>query len=49
MVLGIDGELNIVTDNVGPLAAARHSARVRIAQRDLPAGRGFDPVRENWK
>jgi hypothetical protein len=40
MMLGVDGDLNIVADDAGAATARRHRAAVRVAQRDLLVGRG---------
>ena len=42
MVLGVDGDLHIVADDAGALAAGRHRTGVGIGQRDLLVGRGLD-------
>ena len=42
MALGVDGDLHIVADNAGALAAGRHRAGVGIGQRDLFVGRGLN-------
>ena len=42
MVLGIDGDLHVVADDAGALAAGRHRAGVGIGQGDLLVGRGLD-------
>jgi hypothetical protein len=42
MVLGIDGDLHIVTDNVSALTAGRHRAGIGIGQGDLFVGRGLN-------
>ena len=39
MVLGVDGDLNIVADGGGAFAAGRHRSGVGIGQRDLLVGR----------
>ncbi len=42
MVLGIDGDLDILADNAGVLAGGRHRAGIGIGQGDLFIGRDLD-------
>ena len=39
MMLGIDGDLDVVADDAGAAPARRHGARVRVGQGDLPVVR----------
>jgi hypothetical protein len=38
VVLGVDGDLSIVADGDGALAAGRHRSGIGVGQRDLPVG-----------
>ena len=41
LVLGVDGDLDVVTDDPAAAAAGRHRTGVRIGQRELLVGRGI--------